>query len=223
MIDKILTIGEKIEVRPYEDKKEKENAETQERVFLSQLLDIVEESKIRISMPTENSRLVILSEGELYELVFFTTKGMYQCLARVEARYRTRQLVMAELIFLSPLEKCQRRQYFRLNCVLDMTYWEEETPLQHKQGVVIDLSGGGARFNSPQRHEPGTVLRLRIDLPGLKIPPGKELRAKVISSEERQNNKKIETRVAFLEVDQKIREGIVKYIFDEERKRRRRD
>ncbi len=222
MIDKLLTIGEKIELRPHESKGKTEDAE-QARIFLSQLLDVVEESKIRIAMPTENGRLVILEEGNLYELVFFTEKGMYQCVARVEARYRTKQFIMAEMLFLSPLEKCQRRQYFRLNCILDMTYWEEENALQHKPGVIIDISGGGARFNSMQQHKPGVIIQMHVDLPGIKMPPGKEIRAKIISSEELPNNKKIENRVEFLEMDKKIREGIVKYIFDEERKRRRRD
>lgn len=222
MIEKLLTIGSKIELRNYRSKTAQ--VSSRERKYASQLMDVKGESKVTISMPTEGGRMVLLEVGERYEIFFYTKNGLYSCVAKVEARYRSKQLILADMVFLTALEKYQRRQYYRLNCILDTSYWLEEVPGVVKKGVIIDISGGGAKFNSAEAYEPGTMLRMKINLPSLLLKSGKEVQAKVISSETLPNKEKMyENRVEFLDVEGDVREAIVKFIFEEERKRRRRD
>lgn len=222
MVEKLLTIGCKIEIRPYIGKIE--YTPLYERIYMSQLMDIKEGGRVSITMPTEGGRMVVLDVGERYELIFYTKSGLYSCVARVEARGRMGALVLAELFFLSPLEKYQRRQYYRLDCILDVSYWKAEMPDVIKSGTVIDISGGGLRFKCDEGYETDTMLSMRINLPSLKMNQGKEIQAKVISSEALPSMEGMyENRVEFLDVANNVREAIVKFIFEEERKRRRRD
>lgn len=219
MIEDILLIGSKIEMQRY-----KNSIQTNERVLVSQLLDIKEEGKICIAMPMDGGRIVLLDVGERYEMFFYTANGLYRCLAAVDCRYRSKQLVMAEMVFLSAIEKYQRRQYFRLNCILDVVYWKKETPSQVKHGMAIDISGGGMRFNGQEQLEPEDILCLRFSIPNLILPPGKEILGRVIASSRLVNKERMyENRIEFQDIEGDVRETIVKYVFDEERKRRRRD
>ena len=105
-----------------------------------------------------------------------------------------------------------------------MVYWTLDQPALIRDGVIIDISGGGARFNSRESYEPETRMKLQLKLPLTKIKPGDEIFAKVISCDLLPNKDKMyEVRVEFLEMTSAVQEAIVKFVFEEERKRRRRD
>ena len=93
-----------------------------------------------------------------------------------------------------------------------------------KQSVVVDISGGGLRFLSGQRYEPGSMLYINYYL--LKNGESKlyEIIGKVLSVKELENRPDTyEHRVQYYGMDGKTREEIIKYIFEEERKNRKRE
>ena len=88
----------------------------------------------------------------------------------------------------------------------------------------MDISGGGLRFISAQRYEPESLLYINYSL----IRKGEkklfEVIGKVLSVQEMENRKGMfEHRVQYYDMDQKTREEIIKYIFEEERKNRRKE
>ncbi len=91
-------------------------------------------------------------------------------------------------------------------------------------GTMTDLSGGGAKFTSTLQHYPGDKLRIKLDFIyeiDIKKPI---LNVKVISSNHLTARSSVfEHRVEFFNIMQREREAVIKYIFDQERKRRKID
>ena len=75
---------------------------------------------IKIAMPMEQSKIVLLPVDAEYSLCFYTPNGLYQCLARVVERYKSNNLFVLSMELETDLQKYQRREYYRLNTILDM-------------------------------------------------------------------------------------------------------
>lgn len=251
MVSKIVSIGDKIDLtklkRGFEDS-------AQERQYVSQLLDYLDEDNLKIAMPIEYSRVIPLDLGDKYKLCFYTERGLYQCNCEIVDRYKEENIYILIVKLTSLLEKYQRRQYYRLECILDMEYrifHQEElnfiNQLQQDDFIspddkdrcinalnqlqtewfpatITDISGGGARFNSTNFHDKGTKLRINI---AFQINNGTKncvLKATIISSIQLPNKYGYyENRVEFSEIELEERETIIKYVFEEERKIRKRE
>ena len=88
----------------------------------------------------------------------------------------------------------------------------------------MDISGGGLRFLSTQKYEPESLLYISYHL--LKNGERKkyEVFGKVLSVRELENRPGTwEHRVQYYDMDTDTREEIIKYIFEEERKSRRKE
>ena len=88
--------------------------------------------------------------------------------------------------------------------------------------MIVDISGGGARFVSRQKFNEDSLILMSFNLPIMESDRPFLLAAKVIYSggiENRENE--YENRVKFEFIDTAAREEIIKYIFDEERKIRK--
>ncbi|MBE5965671.1 MAG: hypothetical protein E7255_01655 [Lachnospiraceae bacterium] len=91
-----------------------------------------------------------------------------------------------------------------------------------EKASVNDLSGGGTRFNSKNAHQPGDRMRIRLNF----ITDGK-LKKMTIEGEIIAANKLIhlpgiyEYRVEFKKIHKRDREDLIKFIFEQERRRRK--
>lgn len=249
MIKDIAAIGDKLELRRLNLD---DTTSGRSKVYISQLLDLIDNDKAIIAMPIEKSHIVPLSVGEKYTVTFYTSKGPYQCKAIIYNRYKINQIYVLEVQFMSEIEKHQRRQYFRLNCLVDILYHiitKDEIVLEKKvnnstsiedaennkdyenleelkkicyEGTITDLSGGGARFISNRLHEPGESVILYITL-SLNAE-NKKIPAKIISSTKMLNRVGFyEHRIQFTDIKREDREAVIKFIFAEERRQRKRE
>lgn len=251
MLREILTIGDKIDVRQIDNfGSQMHNVKT----YVSQLLDFVDSDVISIATPMGNNKMIMLDVGENYQLCFYANKGLYQCNCVVMKYYKEKNMVIAITRLTSDLEKFQRRQYYRLECIHEIEYriiTKEEEILDNRirldnfqntdersecrkriiqlskewqKASITDLSGGGARFNSYYMHQSGDNVRLKLDF----IISG-ELKKLLLGAEIIYSNKLInqsgayEHRAEFKDIGKKDREDLIKYIFEQERRRRRND
>lgn len=248
MIKDVVSIGDKLELIEQNRNNESNN------MYVSQLLDFIEENKACISMPIKKGHIIPLSVGETYIIYCYTNKGLYQCSATIKERFKIKNMFVLIIEFQSVLEKIQRRQYYRIDCILDVKYHlvsEEEEQLINKivknkyidseekqadidkldefkqvwhEGTITDLSGGGARFNSGNPHVKDENIKLSLVLDS--DMNGKQLLipCKVISSTKLTNrNGFFEHRVKFTDIPKDDRETIIKFIFAEERRQRKRE
>ena len=99
--------------------------------------------------------------------------------------------------------------------------YEPEMEINH--AIAVDLSGGGIRFMAEEEGKKGEYLFISMLLRSLDNNQLLEIAGRVLSCnrvEGDRGKKKYEYRVQFLTRDQKKREAIIKYIFEQERKNR---
>lgn len=228
MMENIILPGDKLEMK---------SALEKDKQYKSTVYDVYEDGRIGIVMPTEQTKLVLISVGTRLEAYFLSQGGMYNADIRVTERKKVGNtyILIAEL--LTKLKKYQRREYYRFSCIIEgkvreLTQAEEEELAKNPRmqleegemipGVIVDISGGGLRFISKKPFTQGKTVTLHFTL--MINGSEKELspKAKIITStvlENRQND--YENRVKFLYMSNAAREEIIKYIFDEERKNRK--
>ncbi len=237
MISKFIEPGCKIELQAV-NRSSEGNSETAQKVYLSQVYDIISEDRMEISMPMEQTKLILLPVDGDYDVLFYG-KHMYQCFIRIIDRYKSNNIYILLVEMTSNLRKYQRREYYRFSCALEMSarpLVEEEikaveqdsyylTPgLPLKRSVIVDISGGGLRFVSDQRYEPGDLIFCTYHLLVDSKKKECEIIGKILSTKELENKKgTFEHRVQYVNLDVDDREEIIKYIFKEERKIMRRE
>lgn len=239
MLSNIVKPGDKIELQKVERIKDTEE-ETVKKVYHSQVCEILSEDRLEISMPMEKGKLLLLQVDSEYDLYFYTKNGLYQCFARVVDRYKTNNLYMILVELTSNLRKQQRREYYRFSCALEMNargLSEEElkdsmqngvqlkVPAEKlSKGIIVDISGGGLRFVIDKTYEVDSLVNCIYHL----LIDGKNkeynLVGKVLSVKELDNRPGIfEHRVQYVNINVEEREEIIRYIFQEERKNRKKE
>lgn len=234
LISKYVVPGCRVDLQAIQRSTSSEEIEGPRRSHQSQVLDILSEDRIEISMPMEKSKLILLPVDGEYDLYFYSDNGLYQCYARVVDRYKNNSLYVLVMDLTSNLRRYQRREYYRFSCALEMNsrQLEEEEisvadkgvnslipELPLKSSVVVDISGGGLRFVANYAYEAQSMILCKYRL----LIEGRvkeySLLGRVLAVRELENRKGIyEHRVQYVNMDSEDREEIIKYIFDEERK-----
>ncbi len=235
MISKVLGPGNKIELTRSALAENIDNVQ-ERKVFVSQILDIIDEEKLKISMPIEQGKIIPLPINVRMDVCFYTATGPYQSRLIITDRYREGQLFILVAELINPLKKFQRRRYFRLGCVIDIKYrkikqTEVEEYANNKDliidvddfidGTALDISGGGIRFVSWEKmlKEQEIFIVLEITYENQSKTYG--LLGKVImSSEAKSRSGLFEHRIEFINMQGGVRESLIKYIFEEERRQR---
>lgn len=238
LLSKYITPGVKIELVPIE--RVLRDSDAKKKVYESKVVDILDEDRLEVFMPIEQTKLVLLPVNAEYNVHFFAARGLYQCNAKVTKRYKSGALYLLELELTSSLQKYQRREYYRFPCMIDMEIRElsesestgiekngvfvPEEELKGEKGVIMDLGGGGIRFTSPTPFEPKSTVVctyvLKRDSGDKKMCVAGEL----LSCKRLENaHGQYEQRVQFTHITPREREEHIRYIFEEERKKRQRD
>lgn len=237
ILSKFIEPGNRIELQKV--RRLRDEDDSKRKVYGSQLVDIISDDRIEISMPMEKTKLILLPVGGEYDLYFFTTNGLYQCYARVVDRYKNNNMFLVQLELTSNLRKHQRREYYRFSCALEMNSRplekEEvraiekdsellqtdelvpELPLQ--RSVIADISGGGLRFVAEYAYEVDSLILCKYSLWMDGSSKEYTLYGRVLEVKEIENRPGFyEHRVQYVHMDKDNREEIIKYIFNEERK-----
>ena len=91
-----------------------------------------------------------------------------------------------------------------------------------KDGVIVDISGGGVRFVTKTKYEKETKIFFSFSLNINNKPVEFKTLGIVLESKELKNRPgEYENRVQFINMQADERETIIRYIFEEERKIRR--
>ncbi len=239
MLSNYIIPGCKIEIQAVERVKLADENE-KKRVYLSQVRDVISDEQIEVMMPLEKSKLILLPVNTEFDLYFYTTNGLYQCFANVVDRYKDDNQYVLLMELTSNLRKFQRREYYRLSCALEMSARplekEEKEAMDNnadlylvpglplKRSVVVDISGGGIRFISSYRYEPDSLIYCKYNLIVDGLSKEYTLICKVLTSRELDNRPGVfEHRAQYVNIDTFDREEIIRFIFEEERKHRKRE
>lgn len=239
MLSNYVMPGDRVELTNLRSTGKTGEEEQDKKVYKSQINDILSEDCLEITMPMDKTKLQLLPVDAEYMMYIFTANGVYRCKVRVSQRYKSGNLYLLSMDLTSNLSKHQRREYYRYECALELEvrtlstletealqknepFFAEELPLN--KGIIVDISGGGIRFVSGTVFEPDSVLYLRFKLLHLDGPKDYRLAGRLLTVKKMENKPGLfENRVQFMNMEQKEREEIIKFIFEQERKQRKRE
>ena len=184
-----------------------------------------------IAAPIHEGVIYPVRMGTVMNVYFFrkinNLTDLYRFKARVTGRGTSENIAFLNIVTESGFEKIQRRDYFRFECSLAINYRvidslndsvNEEIKLN--KTITSDISGGGLCLLLEEAIESGKIVECRIN-----TAPNKVVRfyGKVVKCEKRkfEGKFKYEAGVIYTKIEYKDREEIVKYIFSEQRKLRK--
>ena len=196
-------------------------------------------------MPTEGTKLILLPLDVRLEFVFYSGGFLYKSIGQIVERFKRDNIYTLEVELKTRLEKFQRREFYRYECSIDFKFFElteEQADLatveeifaqlrdEHfndkiRTGTIVDISGGGIRFNSDTELKSGDHILAVAHLANERMNQEFHIVGSVISCEKKEQvtEKKYVSRVKFMIKDDRVREDIIRYIFEEERLTRQYD
>lgn len=215
--------------------------------YASSLVSVVSDYELKITVPIYQSKLVQLSDGDVYTVQFYTTSGFYQCKCIVKGTEKQGTIAVATIRTISALERYQRRQYFRMNCLIPVSYvklteyqehlytslkecttesrrklLEQQIELEDvhmNKGTMLDISGGGLRFNTFEQYEKDDVFLVIPEIPKIMDTIPFLLCKEVLIRQVGYQNETYENKLKFINITSEEREKIITYIFALERER----
>ncbi len=243
MIEKIVSAGNKIEFTKVSSYKEYdyEMGREDKKVYVSQVFDVIDEDRLKIGVPIVNGRVLMIPQNVRIDVCFFTSRGLYQGRAIVVDRFKEDNIFVMVIEMISELQKYQRRQYFRLNCTMDIMFrhlTEEELSQFNLEGKVsveidngvyykataLDISGGGIRFLTERTVNKDDIIFVNLQITYGEVERKYILAGKVLEVYPSKNRKEFnEVRVEYCNMSGETREQIIKYIFEQERMMRKKE
>ena len=232
-MEKILVPGGRLELNEIiSDKTKKANT------YLSQIYDIDEkEKKVSIAMPYKEGRLVVLSMGMSFDAFFYSKTRLYHSRVTIVDRYKSNNLYVLVVELKTPLNKVQRRQFFRYEVSMPVSYMlmdndaitvyektgelpDSMTEGRLTEGQTIDISGGGLKF-AGAHIEKGSMVYIQLFYTLGSALYCLRTAASVVESVNPPGRRDVfHNRVSFENVKNDDRELFIRFIFEEERKQR---
>jgi len=237
----IVRPGDRVDIEgvPLSMSKEAQQEE-EKKYYITKVYDVTDEGEelVEVIMPTEKTKMIVLSVDALYDLYFYCGKGIYTCSARVIDRRNDGNVAIAVMRPETDLSRHQRREYYRYSCILSMQTrmlhdYEEVSYLSQSRydesiepkdkSTIVDISGGGMRFVSQATYPTDHLVNCRFSLQFRGRVSRYDCVVRILSGDVVANNKdQTEYRGQFVHIDGGAREEIIRYIFEEERRVRAR-
>ncbi|TCT15082.1 c-di-GMP-binding flagellar brake protein YcgR [Natranaerovirga pectinivora] len=218
MISKIVSLGDKIDITVVDKNKNHKN-------YISQVLEILDEKSLKVATPIEGGKIIPLTVGEEYSICFYSKNSLYKSKFKVKDRSKEDNQHFTLIELLTSLQKHQRRKFYRLNCVLMFQYKKEEKDATWHEGTINDLSGGGLRITSKEKLKVDDLIVCNLSLCSNNKEINLAVEGKVLTANDLyiEKDRKYEYRVQFENIDIEDQEQIIKFIFEEERRQRKKN
>lgn len=238
----LIRLGDKVDIRLIQQVETQRSRETSAKIYKSQVLDVREDGIFEISMPIESGKLMLLPLNVRFEFVFYSINGMFRAIGMVSERYKKDNMYMLLVRLKTPLERFQRREFFRLPYSIEIDYYDltkeqaqmnssseiyvqigsEEGGLKEHSCWLVDISGGGTRVRTENKLEQGKYVLLAMRLTNPKIDKQYYIVGEILDSYPVEVGKErfFDSRIRFIIKDPKVQEEIIQFIFEEDRKSR---
>ncbi|MCR5143984.1 MAG: flagellar brake domain-containing protein [Lachnospiraceae bacterium] len=240
---KELLPGDKVDINIIQVMMTKPEWEREEGNFFSTVFDVNDDDTVDINVPIVKEKYKLLPKNVRYELLFTTSSGMYKADATITEHLKREGFYLLRFKLTTSLKKQQRREYYRIDCNINAMFMGliEEAAMkpdiqQCKEvmhhadmlkvrgiGVLLDISGGGTRFVTSNSLKNISFLLIRFKIESENVNEEIEIVGKIISSERSKTRDRYIHRVQFFHKSEKERERLISYIFEEERRIRKKE
>lgn len=197
------------------------------KLFVSEFEWAEGEDIICVAAPIYEGKYLTASNGTNMYVYISISNQFYKLKASLTDRIVKDGLPIYKLSIENEMEKIQRRQFFRFDCVLDIKCREVEmvnstaVPKGNfTKGLTRDISGGGTCLALVEGIEKGKFIECELQLSESKIIKFYGTIVRSIKTDSESKNK-YEAGVEFYNIDNRSRETIISFIFEEQRKLRK--
>ncbi len=211
MEERTLNEGSKLELIDHHRNGDK-------HTYYSVMTHILDESTFDAQAPLEKGIVMALEMGREYECFFITIYGLFRCKVRLQSRYVEGGLHFLRFKILTAIVKRQRRGFFRMEAIFDFRYYNSMTN-QWKEATTQDISGNGIKCIVHEELSQGTRVMCELQLEIEKKVYTVTNLAEVVETAAISLGREYETRLTFIDISVPKQDIIIKYIYDEQRKR----
>ncbi len=135
-------------------------------VLLRSRVEDAEQDCLTIAYPSDGMTAHRLRLGSQIKLEWLVERGLGAVDGVVRAHVDI-GVPALEVELISEAVLFQRREHARADIVLELAVWppEPDGPGDPVSGVTLDVSGGGLRAVIPYEFDPGSLVRISVDLP----------------------------------------------------------
>lgn len=211
-----------------------ESGDRIEPILISKFERSREEDEAVIAAPIFEGNIVPLRYNTLMN-VYFTkivrnVVNLFKFQATVKGREVTDNLQYIIIEKNSEVVKIQRREYYRLDCILDVYYRVVEAEMETSnkdsgkekpftRALANNLSGGGISLLLEEKIEVGKTVECEIF-----SERGKKIRffGKVVRYERNENSEvyRFKAGIAYVKINENDRDDVVRHIYEQQRKLR---
>ena len=213
-------------------------------VYISSVFGVTKNKQIVFHIPTRKGHTVTIPMNVPFYAVFNTKEGMFQLTGEITKRGRLEKFPVYVFEPSTELKKVQRRDYYRFQCLIPVKVLpipEDVALLPNMElveidlekygdsygipvdGNIVDISGGGAKITSVNDILTDRYMYVSFKLKSDTVDERINVIARRIKNEYKQARRIYEHRIEFLFKEAEDRETIIKYIFEEERRLRKKD
>ncbi len=133
----------------------------------TKLQEVISDTEFLVMQPTIKG-VPVRSEEEEVTFTFYRPTGCFSFRAKMSESFRKEDLVLCRVERISDIERIQRRQYYRLPVVLDVTLYEAEKnngeDAKRWRGKSINLSEKAIAISCFSTIADGTPVTMEIKL-----------------------------------------------------------
>lgn len=186
--------------------------------YASKIDDISADGTLLVETPIHNGHYVPIRIGAKLTVVFFNKNGLFTFDCIVVNRFLG-NVPFIQLKIITDIKKLQRRQYFRLEKIIEFKFKISENDEVVESGIIKDISGGGFKAKVKKKLQEGTIIlcyiKLSDDFEEI-VQKCKVIRCNFIEDG-------YEIAVQYADIEDRLREKIISFIFNEQRKLKRRE
>lgn len=217
---KMIALGEKVEIIT-------NFADRREKVYFSMIQDILDEDTFVINLPMSKRERAFLYIGQEVAVNYFRCHGQYYFLAMVIERYEKENVYYFKLKKISDIHRLQRRNYFRLAKTIpikiDILDQDNKTNIETINGYTFNICGGGVGVIVQQDLPVNTNVKCTFELKLGDNIDKFSTKAKVVRCNHIDDQEdKFEVGICFEDMPEQQRDEIIKFIFNEQRRLRKR-
>lgn len=170
-----IKVGTRLEIELLNNTDEKVG-----QTYISQIVDIIDDSTLLVAAPIHESRLSLIPTGTKIRLVFSHERyGLLSFDGIIDKKDKIAYMVTFQVTAVSGIVQIQRRQFFRLDCILNSKYavlpetrktsgdnntGETNDVLEYREAITKNISGSGASIIAGEDIPSGTVIKLVISI-----------------------------------------------------------
>lgn len=186
--------------------------------YTSKVDDILHDGTLSVEVPIYNGHYVPIRIGTKLHIAFFNKNGLFAFDGVVVNRHLG-NIPLIQLKRTTDIEKLQRRQFYRLEKIIEFKYKISEDDDIMEAGIIRDISGGGFNAKIKKKLQEGMIIHCYINLSDdieEIVQKCKVVRCNFIEDG-------YEIAVQYVDIEDRLREKIISFIFNEQRKLKRRE